>query len=184
MQQTGRFSFDLIRPGKKPEMAAIASVVKAALAEFSDRIPPKIFRAYVEESSNLADRWDDADVLVAEVDGEVAGTVTFYADAGREGMGLPHDWAGFRTLAVHPAARGRRIGRALMQACLEKARDRGAPTLGIHTAAVMNAACRLYEQAGFRRCAEYDVWASEVLDLGAGAGDVAVIAYRLDLATP
>jgi GNAT superfamily N-acetyltransferase len=119
-------------------------------------------------------------VLVAEIDREIAGTVSFYADASREQLGFPSGWAGFRTFAVDPAMRGRGIGKALLQTCLDKARRQGAPTLAIHTSRVMRAACRLYEQAGFRRSPEHDVTGSAALGLGEEAGHIAVIAYRLD----
>jgi GNAT superfamily N-acetyltransferase len=145
-------------------------------------IPSAIFESYVAQSADLGARWDEAEVLVAEVDGGVAGTVSFYPDASREGLGLPSGWAGFRTLAVDPAVRGRGVGRALLQACLDRAQEQGAPTLAIHTSAVMRAACAMYERAGFRRATEYDFRATAALGMDAAAEDVAVIAYRLDFA--
>src|SRR5262245_44675793 len=133
----------MVRPAQRSEIAAISPLVVVALHEARELIPPAIFRAYVEESSDRAARSDAAEVLVAEIDGKVAGTGSFYADARREGLGLPSAWAGFRTLAVDPAQRGRGVGRALMQACLDRARVQAAPTIAIHTSALMRAACRL-----------------------------------------
>jgi hypothetical protein len=106
----------------------------------------------------------------------------FFADASTEGLGLPEGWAGFRTLAVHPAARGRGIARALSRRCVDAARARNTRTVGIHTAAFMRTACGIYEQIGFRRCPEHDLRFSAVLGLDLGAHDIPVIAYRLDLA--
>jgi ribosomal protein S18 acetylase RimI-like enzyme len=83
---------------------------------------------------------------------------------------------------VHPDARGRGRGRLLTLACVERARTQGAATLGIHTTPAMTAACALYERLGFRRAPEHDLRAAQILGLGAGAGDLPVIAYRLDLA--
>ena len=93
-----------------------------------------------EESADIVARWDEAEVLVAEIDGEVAGTVSFYADASREGLGFPAGWAGFRTLAVDPAMRGRGIGKALLAGLPRQGANAGAPTLAIHTSQVMRAA--------------------------------------------
>lgn len=171
---------DVVRPARRSEIAAIAPVVAAALGEFRGMIPATIFDAYVRESSDLGARWDEAEVLVAEVDGRIAGTVSFYPDASREELGFPPAWAGFRTLAVDPARRGRGIGMALIQACIDRARALAVPTLAIHTSAMMRSACRLYEQAGFRRSPEYDVRATAALGMDAAADDVTVIAYRLD----
>jgi len=41
------------------------------------------------------------------------------------------------------------IGRALVDRCLERARELGRPTLGIHTIALLTDAVRLYERMGF-----------------------------------
>ena len=86
-------------------------MIAAAFAQYRHEAPAPLFEAYLEQSRNLAARWHIAEVLVAEIDGRIAGTVTFFADASSEGMGLPEGWAGVRTLAVHPAARGRGIAR-------------------------------------------------------------------------
>jgi GNAT superfamily N-acetyltransferase len=183
MFQTDNTWRHLVRPARKSEIAAIAAVIAAAFDELSDQIPPVIFKAYVEESTDVAARWDEAEVLVAEIDGKIAGTVTYYADASREGLGYPSDWAGFRTLAADPAFRGRGVGRALLAASIDRAGEAGVPTLAIHTSEVMRAAGRLYEQAGFRRAREYDFTGASALGLDeAQAGHIAVIAYRLDFA--
>lgn len=179
MQRTSQPALDLVRRARRHEMAAIISVTEAALAEFREKFPPAIFQAYVEETTRIADRWDDAEVLVAEVDGAIAGTVSFYPDAGKEGF--PSGWAGFRTLAVHPSARGLGVGKALMRTCFDRARRRGALAIGIHTAPVMTAARRMYEDAGFVRSPEHDFRASEALKLGEGAGEMVVLGYRLDM---
>jgi GNAT superfamily N-acetyltransferase len=178
-----RLANRLVRPAAAREIPEIEAVTVAAYAEFRDRIPAAIFDAYMGDMRRLADRWEEAEVLVAELNGRVAGTVTFYADASSEGLGLPKGWAGFRRLAVHPAMRGHGIGRLLTEKCLDTARRLAAPTVGVHTAAFMQAARSIYDQMGFRRCPEYDLRASEILGLEAGVAEVAVIAYRLDLAT-
>ena len=128
----------------------------------------------------LADYWNEATVLVAELDGRVAGSVLFYTDASSEGLGLPADWAGFRKLAVRPEMRGSALGRKLVQSCVDRARQLRAPAIGIHTSSFMNAACRIYARAGFRRSPEYDLTASEMLGVVSGS-ELSLLAYRLDL---
>lgn len=174
----------VIRPAARHEVGDIVDVVIAAYEQYRPRVPAAIFDAYLEDMRRLGERWDEARVLVGLHQGRIAGTISFYADASLEGLGLPQGWAGFRTLAVHPAARGRGLGRRLVEACVDSARGLGVPTMGIHTAAFMTAACRIYEAVGFRRCPEHDLRASEILGLGTGLDDIAVIAYRLDLGCP
>ena len=172
----------LVRPAAKREIPEIQAVTVAAYAEFRPHVPAAIFDAYMENLCRLADCWEEAEVLVAELNGRIAGTITFYADASSEGLGLPKGWAGFRRLAVHPQLRGHGAGRALTQRCIDAAHALAAPTVGVHTAAFMTAARGIYERLGFRRCPEYDLGAAAILGLEASGGDVSVIAYRLDLA--
>jgi predicted N-acetyltransferase YhbS len=172
----------MIRPATVEEIPAIGSMIAAAFAQYRHEAPVPLFDAYLKESRNVAARWHIAQVLVAEIEGGIVGTVSFFADASAEGVGLPKGWAGFRTLAVHPAARGRGIARALARTCVEAAHARNTRTVGIHTAAFMKTACGIYEQMGFRRCPQHDLSFSAALGVELGAHDIALIAYRLDLA--
>jgi GNAT superfamily N-acetyltransferase len=170
----------VIRRAAESEIPGIEAVSVAAYAQYRDEVPAPVFDAYVDDLRRLADHWCEAEVLVAEVDGRIAGGVLYYSDASADDMGLPRGWAGFRKLAVHPQWRGRGLGRALAEACIAAARGRAAPAVGIYTTSFMRAARRVYEQMGFRRCPEFDVSTSDV-GLGDGAHDVSLLAYRLDL---
>lgn len=174
----------MIRRAARRDIPQIIGVIEAAFAQYEPIIPPAIFASYLDDMRAIGSRWDEAEVLVVERHGRVAGSVAFYADASLEGLGLPAEWAGLRTLAVHPEARGRGIGRQLSQQCLEMARARGAPVFGLHTAGFMTAACRLYETLGFRRAPELDLRASAILGLADDEGDIDVIAYVRELLPP
>jgi predicted N-acetyltransferase YhbS len=171
----------LIRPAARHEIPEIESVGVAAYAQYRGTLPAAIFEAYLADLRCLAAYWEEAEVLVAELEGRIVGSVLFYPDASSEGLGLPNGWAGFRKLAVRPETRGLGLGRRLVLSCVDLARRLGAPTVGIHTASFMQAACGIYEQMGFRRCPHYDLRAADIMGLDAGVGEVQVIAYRLDL---
>jgi predicted N-acetyltransferase YhbS len=170
----------LIRRAAPDDIPEIEALCVAAYAEYRSEVPPSISEGYIDDLHHLSDHWHEAEVLVAEIGGRIAGSVLFYADANTEGLGLPQGWCGFRKLAVDPRNRGRGIGRSLTQACIASARRQRAATIGIHTAPFMRAARRIYEQMGFRRCAEFDLRASDI-GLGDAGSDVNIIAYRLDL---
>ena len=172
----------LIRPALAHEVPEIEDLSVAAYTQYRDAVPAPIFDAYLADLRNLARYWNEASVLVAERDGEIAGSVLFYADAASEGLGLPGGWAGFRKLAVRPGRRGQGIGRKLVVSCLDIARRLGAPAVGIHTSSFMSAACRLYDRVGFQRCAQYDLKATDIMGVESGAGEVMIIAFRMDLA--
>ena len=98
-------------------------------------------------------------LLVAELDGEVVGTVSFVLpdDEQWEGRAEPEGDAAFRVLAVDPTAEGRGVGRALVGACIDAARARGCRRIVISTMAWMDRAQRMYAELGFRRRPDLDV---------------------------
>jgi GNAT superfamily N-acetyltransferase len=61
-----------------------------------------------------------------------------------------------RLLAVPASARGRGVGRALVDECIRRARRDGATALGLHTSKSMATARDLYLRMGFERAPELD----------------------------
>ncbi|MEQ1956247.1 GNAT family N-acetyltransferase [Mesorhizobium sp. CN2-181] len=170
-----------IRPADRSETTEISSLIAAAFEPFRGNAPTEALRLYIENSCNIDERWDKGQVLVLDHNGRIVATVTYYADATLEGLGWPHGFAGFRTLAVHPQARSHGFGRRLVDRCIDNARRDGAKAVGIHSAAFMERACGMYERAGFVRCPQYDIYASSILGFDRSLGDELVIAYQLPL---
>ena len=89
---------------------------------------------------------DTEGMLVAEVDGEVAGYVALghptRLESNRHVLSL-------RGLAVAPAHQGRGLGRALLEAALAAARERGARRLTLRVLSTNPGARALYEACGF-----------------------------------
>jgi ribosomal protein S18 acetylase RimI-like enzyme len=59
------------------------------------------------------------------------------------------DQAFIYDVSVDEALRGQGYGRAVMEACVERAREIGTATVGLHVFAQNKAACRLYASLGF-----------------------------------
>ncbi|TDB81229.1 GNAT family N-acetyltransferase [Actinomadura sp. KC216] len=113
---------------------------------------------YVNSLLDVAGRAGKSELLVAEIGGEVGGAVT-YCPPGSPYAGLAGpDEAEFRMLAVRESARGKGVGRAMVTACVERAREAGLSGLRLSTQKNMEAAHRLYEQMGFVRTPDRD-WA-------------------------
>jgi ribosomal protein S18 acetylase RimI-like enzyme len=134
-----------IREARRPEYPEIGELtLRAYLAGAGASAP------YRPRLRDVAGRAATSTVLVA-VDGSLLGTVTYVP-----GPGTPlsefadAEAAGMRMLAVEPAARGRGIGRALVEACIERARRQGKRRLVIHVRPEMAAALAIYEALGFR----------------------------------
>ena len=130
-----------VRPASLADEAALADIDRVTwTAETSPAPVPPEGRAFFDE------RTDPADVLVAEVDGEVAGYVKL-------GLATPLPAsAHVRTIsgvAVDPARMRMGIGRALIDAAAAEARARGATRLTLRVLGPNEGARRLYESAGF-----------------------------------
>lgn len=97
-------------------------------------------------------------LLVAELDGEVVGTVTYVLPGDRqwEGPAAPPGDCGFRVLAVDPGFEGRGVGRRLVESCLDRAVTGGRRRMFIISMAWMHRAHALYHGLGFSRRPDLD----------------------------
>lgn len=162
-----------IHTARPDEIDQVSRVIRAAYREYARAIPPKVWKEYIEDITDVHSRLKVAEPIVAALDGRPAGCVTLYpASSGRDETGWPKGWAGIRILAVHPRYRARGIGRALMEECLRLCRDRGTRVVGLHTTEAMDIARRMYERMGFVRAPHFDFHPRP---------GVTVMAYKLEL---
>jgi len=118
----------------------------------------EVDEAYYDELRDVAARAAVVPVLAA-VDaesGRVLGAVTFVPGPGPFHEGEFGDAASIRMLAVEPEARGRGIGRALVDECVRRARATGRNRISLYTRPFMTAAHALYERLGFERVRDLD----------------------------
>ncbi len=97
-----------------------------------------VFRAHLEV--------DDAEVFVAELDGVVAGAVSLWF---RPRLNWTTSEAWVPDLYVDPAFRRRGAAQALLDACVEAARERACHRLILESGHERAEAHRLYESYGF-----------------------------------
>jgi ribosomal protein S18 acetylase RimI-like enzyme len=162
-----------IRDARPQEAARIALLLRSAYNEYQAVMPPYAWQAYLADIMNVRGRMADDDLIVAESDGKLVGTVTVFMDDQRSfDDGWPKGWAAIRLLGVAPKNRGCGIGRALMDECLSRCRVSGIKTIGLHTAEIMSAAKKMYERMGFTRAPEFDFHPMS---------GVVIMAYKLDI---
>lgn len=113
---------------------------------------------YEAKLLDAASRATAADLLVAvDADRSLLGTVTWcpIGSALRE-LATNDDQGEFRMLSVSPSARRRGVARALVQACLDRARDQQLGEVLISSLPEMTKAHALYASLGFERAPELD----------------------------
>jgi len=158
-----------IRPATPDDDEPVADLVVDAYVAGGHLGPDD---GYVRVLRRTAERRAHADVLVAEFDGELLGTVTIvrggteYSEFGAE-----HDTE-IRMLAVAPAHAGQGVGAALLAEVLVRSRGLQAHGVALYTLDSMAAARTLYQRNGFHRRPDLD---------DEPAPGVNLRAYRLDL---
>ena len=141
-------SYELtIREAHEGELDIVASLVVDAYSEFAARMAPDAWSSFAQDIANVHGRKIDAQLLVAEREGRIVGTVTRYPDW----RGAQHGSSAVRVLAVPPEERGTGVGRALVERCLELAREEGKQRVVVSVAQEMDEARDLYDKLGFKR---------------------------------
>ena len=129
---------------------------------------------YESQLLDAGRRAREAELLVAaDADGQLLGTVT-WCPRGSPWRQLAQrdDQAEFRMLSVAPAGRRRGVGRALVEACLSRARQDGTSEVVIWSHPLMTGAHLLYQTMHFERAYDLD---------GSPAPGVHLWGFRLSL---
>jgi ribosomal protein S18 acetylase RimI-like enzyme len=162
-----------VRPDEYEEAGRITAL---AYREFVRPDDDADWEDYLGQIADVAGRVDRTVVLVAvdEATGGLLGCVTIEEDdvIGDDDARVEPGASHVRMLGVDPSARRRGIGRALMDAVVERARERRKRFVTLRTTERMAAAQRLYRSMGFDPDPDRDI----VFDDG-----FRLIAYRLAL---
>jgi ribosomal protein S18 acetylase RimI-like enzyme len=139
-----------VRPVEPDEHDEAGRVTADAYREFADGDD---WERYLRKIADVGGRADIALVLAAVEEGRILGTLTLELDRRIDGDDppLPPGEAHIRMLGVAPAARGRGVARALLDASFARARDAGRTRISLHTTQRMRAAQAMYEALGFER---------------------------------
>lgn len=125
--------------------AAAAAMIRAVFHEFnapkkgtvySDPLTDKLVQTFNGSNSIL---W------VAEEDGKILGTCGIFPT-----QGLPYNHAELVKFYLHPAARGKGIGKKLFERSLNSAVDLGYTSIYIESLPQFSTAIGIYEKYGFK----------------------------------
>jgi len=145
-----------LKPGDIGTIVHLHGVVYA-----QERHWDSTFEGYVAEGlARFALSHDPRDdrLWVAEANGGIVGSIGVVEHSASE--------AQLRWFLVHPAWRGRGLGRRLLNKALEFCRERRFGSVFLWTTSDLDAAAHLYQQAGFRKTEEktYRAWGQTVTE--------------------
>lgn len=152
----------LIRDAHPSEFTTIGQLLVRVYANLNGFPTPEEQPAYYKMLENVGDftHQPGTALLVATSQNMLLGAVVYFNDIKHYASGgsatTEKNAAGFRLLAVAPEARGKGTGKALTEACIEKAKAQKRSQLIIHTTKAMEVAWSMYEKLGFKRSVDLD----------------------------
>ncbi|UOR14161.1 GNAT family N-acetyltransferase [Halobacillus amylolyticus] len=149
----------IIRDVLESELEYIKNLRLDAYNEHEQKVPRDHWNVLKQQILTEEDLQSNVDQLVAEVEGEIVGTVVLFPPKTELYTGLLDDeldYPEIRKLAVSSKFRGKGVAKAMISECIRRTKNRGFRSIGLHTADFMENAVKLYEGLGFERLPQYD----------------------------
>ena len=134
----------IIRKINKDDNQKLAKIIRDTLTEFNANKPGTVF--YDDTTDHLFEAFqrNRSEYFVALLDDEVIGGAGIYATEG-----LPADTCELVKLYLIPIARGKGLGKLLMEYCIAEAKDQGYKKMYLETMPELISAIPMYEKLGF-----------------------------------
>jgi GNAT superfamily N-acetyltransferase len=157
----------VVRDARPEELEAVGELTVAAYDGL-------VTDGYAEVLRDVPLRAAESTVMVGELDGRIAGTVTLVPPTAAEQWRNTDDPdAGtIRMMGVAAEFRGHGVGSALVAACIDRSREAGWRQLALVTTADMRSALPIYLAAGFVRDTSIDKVVND---------DMLLLGYRMTL---
>lgn len=130
-----------VRLAEAADAESIAAVLKEAFGIYRENYTPEAFEAVTPGAEKILSRFTEGPQWVAEIDGNVVGTVSLRTDP--EGLYV-------RSMAVLPEVQGTGVGHVLLDAVNEFADASGQERIFLHTTYFVPGAGEMYAKHGFR----------------------------------
>jgi len=133
-----------IRSIQPSDNTAIAVIIRNSLSEFGANKPGTVFFDPTTDALYDLFQLPGSFYLVAEENSGLLGGAGIFPSAG-----LPEGVCELVKMYLHKAARGKGLGRLLINQCLEKAKDLGYKKVYLETMPELGKAVSIYEKFGF-----------------------------------
>ena len=133
-----------IRKIEQTDNAALAKIIRSTLTEFGANHPGTVY--YDDATDHLFEVFQQPSsfYFIATIDGEMFGGGGIYPTEG-----LPENTCELVKMYLLPAARGKGIGKMIIENCLEKAKAVGFEKVYLETMPELEQAINVYEKFGF-----------------------------------
>ena len=134
-----------IRKMEQSDNVILAKIIRDALTEFGANHPGTVF--YDETTDYLYELFQQplSDYFIATLDGVVIGGGGIYPTEG-----LPEGTCELVKMYLMPAARGKGLGKSIIDRCLLKAQQNGFKNVYLETMPELQQAMKVYEKFGFQ----------------------------------
>ena len=133
-----------IRPIQPQDNAALAVIVRTSLAEFGANKPGTVFYDPTTDALYELFQTKGSFYFVAEEDGKLLGGGGIYPTEG-----LPAKTCELVKMYLHKDARGKGLGKRMIEQCLNWAKENGYEQVYLETMPELKQALKVYELFGF-----------------------------------
>lgn len=144
----------MIETSTSKDFEAIADLNIAAYAEFASCLPSGSWEVMQKNLRNIAERVESAEFIVYRSSNDIIGSVAYCPSGKGDPTIFRPDMASLLLLAVHPDNRGKGIAKAFTVACISKAINAKASSIGLFTSELMQSAQHIYRDLGFQQESE------------------------------
>lgn len=134
----------VLRPIRPEDNAVIATIIRQALTEFGANKPGTVY--YDESTDHLYELFQQKGAMyfIAEQQGQMLGGGGIFPT-----NGLPVGTCELVKMYLRKEARGKGIGRILIEQCMQAAKEQGYTSMYIETMPELKPALGMYEKCGF-----------------------------------
>ncbi|HQV05788.1 MAG TPA: GNAT family N-acetyltransferase [Chitinophagaceae bacterium] len=133
-----------LRPIEANDNPVIAKIIRAVLTEFKVNKPGTVFSDPTTDRLYEVFLTEKSIYNIAELNGEIVGGCGIFPT-----KGLPKDTCELVKMYLLPHARGKGIGKMLIEKSLEQAQHLGYQKIYLETMPELSQALKVYEQYGF-----------------------------------
>lgn len=134
-----------IRPIISSDNTTLAAIIRACLTEFKAAKPGTVFFDKTTDALSELFIIDGSKYFVVIQDGEIVGGAGIFPT-----HNLPAETCELVKLYLDPKARGKGLGKILMEQCEEEARNQGYKYIYLETMPELAIAVPLYEKMGYK----------------------------------